>query len=207
MAEFTTDLMASIRNLINAEMLNVNTSIEATIVSYADGKAQVRPIGKKRFIDGDELDFPVINNVPVRWPTFSGGNAGVKGPVTAGDKCLLVFSQQASDGTDDMRRFDLSDAYAVMVDGNSSTSQGGDNSSMVMYFGSAYIRITNAGKLEINAPGGTETVAPLNTYTGSSRLTGTFEVVEGDVIVEGISSKSHTHGGVQTGTGNTGLPQ
>lgn len=212
------DFSEALREFIRSELIDVNTSIEGVIVSYASGKASVRPIGKKRYQDGDALDFPVVTDVPVRWPTFAGGNAGVKGPVQAGDKCILVFSQQAIDGTDDTRRFDLSDCYAVMVDG-STQSQGGNNDDMVMYFGSAYIRLTAAGKLEIVAPAGTETVAPTNLYTGAitgqgglnisgthpdtgrpSTVTGSIKIINGDVEADNISLKGHGH--IEQGDGN-----
>lgn len=205
------DFFDELRGFIKSELIDVNTSIEGSIVSYSAGMATVRPTGKKRYADGDALDYPVITDVPVRWPTFAGGNAGVKGPVQSGDRCILVFSQQAIDGTDDLRRHDLNDCYAVMVDG-STASQGGNNADMVMYFGSAYIRLTSSGKLEINAPAGTETVAPTNIFTGSitgkqgmaitgnhpdtgraSTFTGTIKVESGDVIADSISLKNHAH--------------
>lgn len=225
MAEKNDELSALVA-LIRGEMLDVNTCIEAVIVSYGGGVASVRPIGKKRFADGDVLDYPVIDGVPVRWPTFSGGSAGVKGPVTAGDKCLLVFSQQAIDGTDDQRRFDLNDAYAVMCDGSQS-SQGGNNADMVMYFGSAYIALTPSGQLMVKAPGGVVMDAPstvakgtvtsegLLTYqagmagTGGgagTTISGTITVSSGDVVADGKSLKTHVHNGVTSGPSNTGGP-
>lgn len=212
------DFFDELRGFIKSELIDVNTSIEGSIVSYSAGMATVRPTGKKRYADGDALDYPVITDVPVRWPTFAGGNAGVKGPVQSGDKCILVFSQQAIDGTDDLRRHDLNDCYAVMVDG-STASQGGNNADMVMYFGSAYIRLTSAGKLEINAPAGTETVAPTNLYTGAitgqggfaisgnhpdtgrpSTVNGSIKIIGGDVEADDISLKNHGH--TEQGDGN-----
>ena len=153
MAESSEDFLTSLRDLIQSEMIDLNTSIAAEIVSYSSGFASVRPIGKKRFKDGAALDFPIIYDVPVRWPVFANGIAGVRGPIKTGDKCHLVFSQQASDGTDDMRRHDLSDAYAVIMD-NAQQSQGVNDDDMVMYFGDAHIRITKSGRIHIKAPDG-----------------------------------------------------
>lgn len=153
MAETSGDYLASLRALIQSEMIDLNTSISAEIVSYSGGFASVRPLAKKRFQDGDSLPFPVIHDVPVRWPVFAGGLAGVRGPIKAGDKCHLVFAQQASDGTDDLRRHDLSDAYALIMD-NSQSSQGGNDDDMVLYFGEAHIRLTKTGRIFIKAPDG-----------------------------------------------------
>ena len=154
--------------LIRAQLLDVNTCLPGVIVSYEGGVARVAPTGKKRFADGDVLDYPIIPNVRVCWPSFAGGAAGVKGPVKPGDRCLLVFSQQAVDGTDDRRMFDLQDAYAVMCDlGNAGGGDSGNNADMTMFFGPAYIRLTAAGALQINAPGGTTITTPNTTNTGT----------------------------------------
>jgi hypothetical protein len=151
--------------------------------------ASVRPIGKKRFADGDELDFPAIPNVPICWPAFAGGQAGFSGPVTAGDKCLIVFAQQATDGSDDLRQFDMTDAYAVMCDpGNA-----GKGDSLSMFWGGASITIDAGGVVTIEAPGG---------------LTINGEVVQtgGTMTSEGVVVSTHTHKGVQAGAANSGPP-
>jgi len=217
------DPLSALNAFFRAAVSDMNTCIEGVIVSYEGGKASVQPIGTKRFSDGDELDYPVLDSVPVRWPTFSGGSAGVKGPIVSGDKCLLVFSQQAIDGTDDMRQFDINDAYAVMCDGSTS-GQGGSNDAMCMYFGSAYIRITKAGALEINAPGGTTHTSPTITnkgnvvttgttqmqgaasMTGGGESTGGFTNTGGTVSSNGVTLESHVHSGVTAGGANTGGP-
>ena len=209
MSEPTTNPIDALIGMIQSQLLDVNTSIPATVVSYANGRASVKPQPKKRFADGDVLDYPVIPDVRVCWPSFSGGAAGIKGPVKAGDNCLLVFSQQAVDGTDDRRRFDLTDAYAVMVDnGRAGPGDSANNDDMTMFFGSAYIRLTAAGALEINAPAGSKLITPDFENTGNqvnrgyltgetglaitgthpatgvgSKVTGTMNVVSGNVIV------------------------
>lgn len=177
----------AIIGLIDSRLMDINTCVPGTISSYADGKASVKPTVKKRFADGDVLDFPVIQNVRVCWPSFAGGQAGIKGPVKSGDKCLVVFSQQAVDGSDDRRMFDLSDAYCVMADLGNVAADSTNNTDLTMYFGSAYIRITEGGAVKINAPGGvTSTGGPLSS--------------------NGIVLDTHTHGGVTPGGGTTGGP-
>lgn len=199
MSESSNSVIESLQGFINARLLDVNTSIPGVIVSYADGLARVQPTGKKRFADGDTLDYPIIPGVRVCWPSFAGGTAGVKGPIRPGDKCLLIFSQQAIDGTDDMRLFDLSDAYAVMVDLGNVGGDSGNNDAMTMYFGAASIRITESGAMIFNAPGGATFNSPSTTNTGI--LTGQ-EVLAGD----GTSLSTHVHSGVQFGPSNTGQP-
>jgi hypothetical protein len=233
MAEASDNFLSALRNLVQAEMVTINTSIDGVIVDYAGGFATVRPLGNKQFDDGDSLPYPNIYKVPVRWPTFANGTAGIKGPVSPGDKVQLIFAQQASDGSNDDRRFSLTDAYAIICS-NSQAAQGANNDDMVMWFGSAYIKLTAAGTLEINAPGGTKTIAPTNEYTGNQQIDGS-QLVEGAITGQGgfnISGGSsgtanitgnvnvtgtlmnngktvgstHTHSGVQPGSGTSGAP-
>jgi len=165
------DMVSAIRALVQGELAEMNTSLNGEVVSYSNGLATIKPLASKRFADGDVLEFPNIPNVPVRWPSFNGGKCGIKGPIRAGDKVLIVFAQQALDGTDDDRRFDLSDAYAIPC-GNGQSLQGANNEDMVMWFGSAFIKLTADGRMEINAPGGTKTVSPNNEYTGNQTVAG-----------------------------------
>lgn len=226
MAEYTENFLAALSNMMDSKMLDVNTSLDGVIVEYAGGFATVQPIGEKRFSDGDTLAFPMIYKVPVRWPSFSGGQAGFKGPVSPGDKCQLIFSQQASDGSDDQRRFDLSDAYAIIAS-NETTTGGGNNDDCIMWFGGASIRITASGEVIITAPAGVIYDAPTNAYNGSQTTQGlitgaagfaisggaTTAVINGNVSINGTVinngkniGSTHTHSGVQTGPGNTGTP-
>lgn len=217
MAENNTDLVSSIKNMIQNQVDGVNTSIEAAVVSYANGLATVKPKGNKLYPDGDSLPYPDIYNVPIRWPSFNGGLCGIKGPIRAGDEVLVVFSQQAADGSDDMRRFDLSDAYAIPCS-NKIAGEAVDNDSMVMWFGNAYIRLTADGKLEINAPGGTVITAPTNDFSGDTIISGTAVIVGKTSMDGGFESSgsatnngkdigsNHKHSGVRTGTDPSGPP-
>lgn len=229
MAESSNNPVDALLGLIQSQLLDVNTCLPATIVSYENGIARVSPTGKKRFADGDTLDYPIIPNVRICWPSFSGGLAGIKGPVKKGDPCLLVFSQQAVDGSDDRRMFDLQDAYAIMCNiGTAGKSDSINNADMTMYFGPAYIRLTEGGELMINAPGGTTIKTPSTHNTGTlttdgllaykngmtgtgggagTNITGTITQSGGTLSSNGIVLHTHTHGGVQTGGGNTGAPQ
>lgn len=224
MAEQTEDGLSALRALIKSELIDLNTSISAEVVSYSGGLASVRPLASKRFADGDILPFPVIHSVPVRWPVFSGGTCGVRGPIKAGDKCHLVFAQQAADNSDDMRRHDLTDAYALMMD-NSAAGQGGNESDMVVYNGPAYIRFGAGGDVEIVAPGGLKFTTPATVNTGTFTVQGLFTFLAGIFGIGGGSASSitadinlvgaltsngknitdtHTHSGVTVGAGVSG---
>jgi len=57
----------------------------------------------------------------------------------------------------------------------------------------------NCETAEINAPSGVVVDTPTTKFTGNVN-------VVGDVTASGVSLVNHTHGGVQTGPGNTGVP-
>lgn len=230
MSETTTNPVEALQELIRAQLLDVNTAIPATVVSYTNGLARVQPIPKKRFADGDVLDYPIIPNVRVCWPSFNGGKAGIKGPVKAGDQCLLIFSQQAVDDSDDRRSFDLQDAYALMVDlGRAGASDSGNNADLTVFHGSGNIRITEGGQITVNAPGNLIVNAPLSTFNGKVTIKqlltymggmtgsgsgGAAATIAGDInhtsgTITSLGKKidgTHTHTGVQPGSGNTGGP-
>ena len=208
MAEQSSNILDALQSLINARLLDVNTALPATIVSYSDGLARVIPTAQKRFADGDVLDYPIIPNVRVCWPSFAGGQAGIKGPVKAGDRCLLVFSQQAVDGSDDRRMFDLQDAYAVMCDLGKTGGDSSNNDAMTMYFGSAYLRLTESGELNIYAPGGTNIKTDAMSLTSTSggassfELTGNLNHTAGSITSLGKRIDGmHTHNETGTVTG------
>lgn len=185
------DFIDALRKMMDSRLYEVNTSLPATIVSYSNGRATVQPTPKRRFADGDVLDFPILQNVRVCWPSFAGGAAGVKGPVLAGDKCLLVFAQQAVDGTDDARRFDISDAYAVMCDlGSAGGGDSANNDAMTLFYGTAHVRITRGGKLIINAPAGVDIAGYVTVPDGAS--------------IEGRDFIDHRHSGVRSGVDTSG---
>lgn len=203
------DHLSSIRELIKSEMIDINTSIQGEVISYSAGFATVKPLAKKIFKDGSSLPYPLIYKVPVRWPSFNGGFSGFKAPIKAGDKVLVIFSQQAADGGDDRRRFDLTDAYAVPAS-NEVHSGGLNNEDTVMWFGTASIRITESGKIIITAPEGIEYVSPKNSYTGEQIVDGKITGKDGLEITGTVVnntkniSSTHTHTGVQQGAGTTG---
>lgn len=208
MAEQTDDFVASLKNVIHNEMAGINTSVDGEIISYENGLAKVKPLANKMFEDGDSLPFPDLVNVPIRWPSFNGGKCGIKGPIRKGDKVLIIFSQQAIDGTLDQRKFDLSDAYAIpcgQIGGQSS-----NNDDMIMWFGDSYIKLSADGKLEIKAPGGCKVISPSNEYTGTATIAGLTKM-DGGFESTGSAKNdgkeigdTHKHLGVQPGSGQSG---
>lgn len=190
------DQTEALKQFINGQIDQINTAIPCEIVSYENGRVTVKPSGERKFPDGDTNPHPTIHNLRYVWPTFSGGQAGFKGPVTSGDKCLMICCQQAIDDPDDLRRYDLVDSYVIPGGDYSDEVPGNDD--VRIFFGNAFIAIDETGKMTIKAPGGIVQDSPTHDITGTQNVTG-------DVVVNGIKLGSHKHPGDSGGV--TGSPE
>lgn len=155
------------------------------------GRVDVQPMVAQIDGRGQGTDHGTIHNLPY-FRLQGGANAVIIDPAV-GDIGLAVFAShdistvkntKAPGLPGSRRRFDWSDG---------------------LYFGSflrdapeRYIRFDSAGDVWIKP-------ATKVTVEGDLHVTGagTFD---GDVTAEGTSLHTHTHGGVQTGSGTTGAP-
>lgn len=111
-----------IQQIIDSYMQKVHTCIPGKIESYdlTTKKATVKPLIKLK-VNNESLSYPVISNVPV---IFQGTkDAVVAFPISPGDGCLILFSEQAmenylsSAGNEvepgDNRRYSVNDAICI----------------------------------------------------------------------------------------------
>jgi len=71
------DYLSSIRELIKSEMIDVNTSINGEVVSYANGFATIRPLAKFFKFNFDMLGVNVPTGMSAgKVASASGGGAG-----------------------------------------------------------------------------------------------------------------------------------
>lgn len=152
-------LSEAIENVCLAILGQVNTCLPGEINNYdvATSKAEVKPLIKKKFLDGDVLDLPVITNVPVVLPRSARG--GLTFPLERGDGCLIVFSQRSMErwlatGVDsepgDTRKFDLNDAICIPGLFSFQTENiASNNSDIELKLGSSGITIKANGDIEI----------------------------------------------------------
>lgn len=166
-----------VRESIRSALLNVHTAMPGIIQSFDRTKflASVQPALKKSLPDG-VLSLPVIPNVPVIMPRAAG--AFVRMPVTAGDSCLLLFSESSIDNwlslggvqdPQDQRKFDLSDALCIvgLYDfAHPPPQDGGASTSVVLYNGGGYIEVTQAGKFKF-VNGAVEVLAQVSSALSS----------------------------------------
>lgn len=178
------------------------------------------------------MDFPLLVDLPVVFPR--GGGCTLTFPVKAGDECLVIFSDRSIDfwwqngGVQepaDWRSHDLSDAFVIPGPQSQPTKISGISSTGAQLRtddGTAYIEVgtggditaTTTGQATINAPeivlNGNVTIngnlsQGMSEGGGTATMRGPVTVTD-DVTAGGKSLISHQHGGVETGSGNTGAP-
>ena len=185
--------------------------------------------------DGNKAtkDYPLLVDVPVVFPR--GGGCTLTFPVSEGDECLVIFADRCIDfwwqsgGVQepvDGRMHDLSDAFCIVgpqsqakkISGISTTSaqlRTDDGTAFIEVAAGGDITATTTGNATINAPeiilNGNVTInGNLSQGMGEGGGTATMKgpvTVTNDVTAGGKSLMTHTHGGVETGSGNTGEPQ
>lgn len=205
------------KDLIYAILADVNVCLPGEIVAYDGTTATVRPAMPKQLANGQTLAAPQIVRVPVEWPIADGGRAQITVPLKPGDPVKLTFSQRSlenwlsgsNQAPDDPRQFDLTDCFAspVMRPGAAA-----DTENVSVQYGAGTFKIAPSGDMTIDAPSLTinapTTVNGLLTYTEGMVGSGGEHTasITGDVIANGVSLVTHTHSGVQPGSGNTGEP-
>lgn len=152
-------LTDAIRQACLYHQANMHVSLPAEIIEYnfVKQKATVQPLLNKAWADGTETPMPVLENVPVIFPRS--GGASLTFPVTKGDTCLLVFIERSTDlwltvggqvTPDDDRKFDLSDAVAIMgLFPFVENSQADNNDDVVLTYEGSNIRIQKNGNIQI----------------------------------------------------------
>lgn len=213
-AQLAGDLNQTFTEQIESRMRDVHTCLPGVIVSFDPDKqtAQVQPGIQRIFIASGPVNLPLCLDVPVAFP--GGGDFFLTFPVQAGDECILIFSERAIDywylnGGQQLpyeyRLHDLSDAIA-MVGLNSQP-----NALSALCTTGAELR-TRDGETFVRVEDGTVTItaSQINingpvSIDGDVDVTGTFTSTD-DTTGESISLHNHKHGGVTTGSGQTGMP-
>jgi len=190
----------------------LHTSLPGRITKYdsATRKATVLPLIKKKFLDGEELQFEPISDVPVMF--YGVGESGIRLPESqfVGQTVLLIFAERSLDywlstqSTEPIipgntRKFSLTDAIALLsVNKFTDGDDGGDN--LELFWGNNAVRIKKNGDIEID--GGNKITIKSNgdIEIGSTALR---KLITDDLIA---LYNAHTHSGVTTGPGVTGPP-
>lgn len=160
----TTPTMAEvILQAVKSQMGDLRVCLPAKVEKYIPGeqKANISPLLRKKYkLDGAEVDIPVINNVPVQWPSANGGSSFLHLPLKAGDVGIAVFSDRSLDlwlagdnskvTPDDVRMHHISDAIFIPgVNAFKSALQDVPADNAVFQNGDMRIEIDPTGKISI----------------------------------------------------------
>jgi len=153
------DIINFVQKLNSSISSGLRVCMPATIESYdyKTQKASVKISMKELYNNGKELDYPVVNGVPVVF-TSSGG-ASITLPVNRGDTCLIMFADRdmgawlrggVGGKPDSTRMHNLSDAIAIMGL-QPFTKVGGakNNEDLAINYAGSTINIAKNGEINI----------------------------------------------------------
>ena len=160
----------------------IHTTLVGRVVTVGSKTIDVQPVTKK-VLNGSIVDMPLFKDVP---PIFmQGGSSYDAHPISVGDYCLLFVCESNIErwyaGQDDFqpnedRSFDYSDSFALVG---------------------------------VNPLSSAVTIPSTTTCVGNKNINGVYNHT-GDIELNGVSLwdfiQNHTHGGVDTGPGNTSVP-
>jgi len=177
MIEGFTDVL---QKFFDSRMENIHTCIPGRIESYeghSSRKASIKPLVRLKTESGEDVDLPVINDVPVIFP--SSQQFQILYPLQKNDSCLLFFTETgignylAGTGqevnADDKSRFSLTDAVAVPGLWTFKNAPTNTNS----------IELADTGDLVITVNGKTMTITAAGQI---NMLTGIESFVKGDTL-------------------------
>ncbi len=154
-----TTMTDAMRQAIQFQLYDVHTALPGQVISYdySAQKASIQPCLKKSYLDGTTQEMPILNNVPVIFP--KAGGASLTFPVMPGDNCLLLFIERSTDlwksvggivAPNDPRKFDLSDAVAIMgLMPFSENSLSENNEDVLLTYKNSNIRMKANGDIQI----------------------------------------------------------
>ena len=183
----------------------MHTAMPGIIESYDSEtrKAKVTPQIKKKYLNGDELEYQPIENVPVVY--FGTSNSGLRLPEDdfTGETCLLVFCERSLDVwkskgelslPGNNRKFSTSDGVAIVgLNSFNNTDRGGND--LELYAHGNTIAIKENGDIELN--GGNKITIKSNgdIEIGSSQL----KALVTDEIITSLTTEVIPVSGSQAG--------
>jgi len=177
----TNTLASALNTVFESLISDVHTALPGRIekYEYSTQKAQVKPLIKRKYLDGEVLEMPVLVNVPVVFPRTK--KSGITFPLAKGDGVLVIFTERAlerwkSSGTDsepgDRRKFDLSDGIAIpgcfsFKDANLATN----NEDLEIHHNGFKIVIKKDGKIQMLGSSGVDLVKVLDDWMTQMQAT------------------------------------
>lgn len=115
------EIVEQVEEIAQSVVDDVHTVLPCRVVKYDEKKnlAKVKPVGEFLLRDGEKMEFPEIDEVPVIFPYFIAWDIGIVFPVHKNDEMLLFISEIELDEwrtgakSDAPLKFDLTSAVAM----------------------------------------------------------------------------------------------
>jgi hypothetical protein len=156
------DLNSVFAQMINNFIKDIHTCLPGQIEVYDGIVATVKPLISKLYLDNIIEPLPIIDSVPVVFP--SSATFQMTFPLAKGDGCLILFSERGLDtwiasGVDvppiNRRKFDLSDAICIPGLWSMPTDpKEKDILNFNLKFGAAKLKFNPAGQIALGNPVG-----------------------------------------------------
>ena len=181
----------SIKGKVNTAIPVVVTGVDAGGTGAGAGYVSAKPLIMQRDANGNGLPGVSIPKLP--YFRYQFGSSAVICDPQVGDIGLAVFAQSDCSGingentekpANSYRCFDMSDGFYL-------GGFWGKKPSVFIHLTDNDITIKATTKIKLDAP--------------ETKITGNCEIT-GELVAKGITYSTHTHGGVDTGSGNTQPP-
>jgi len=230
----TGDRRASLESVlvtaIETYLKDVHTMLPGQIIKF-DPIAQLADvqIQLKRNIDGELVTLPVLPDIPVRF--LKSGDFTITFPLKEKDEVAIYFMERSIDNwledggiqsPNDVRRFDLSDAYVVPIlysQKQKITDFDPDNMVIKSTNGNSKITLKTDGTILMETTANTEITSAKTIINNDVDINGNLNVdgtidatgtitaptVSGSssLTVSGVEVGGHIHGGVTSGSAST----
>lgn len=203
----TNSLEGLCRLIKDVTLMDMDKVLPGIVHSYdrTSNRAVVKPAITGVASLGQKIPKNALVNIPVL--TLQGGGIFLSFPLKEGDKGWLVacdrdisvFKQMLEESSpNSYRKHCFNDAFFIPDKINQLIIAEDDSDALVIS--------TVSGETKFALKDGKIKLTGNTTIIGETTINGNL-TVSGDVVGSGISLVKHTHGGVQTGSGNTGVPQ
>lgn len=200
------EVVQAITDTISNMISDIHTSMPAKVASYnpSTGLAKITPIALYKKPDGTTIPYPDVTGVPVVHPQCMGQSATIAYPVSEGDGCLLIISEQSLEywlferETDAELGHDITNGIAIVgmfTKGNAVMEKACEEKAIIINVKGSYISVNEekitvvAPLVEVVADTMISLTAPDVIVDGNLSVTGN-EVIAGNQAVVGSVSAS-----------------
>ena len=202
------DLLGTVGFILTKQLQRTDDMLPAMVLAYdrSTNQASVQPLIAIVTTDNIQVQRSLVPSIPVM-QTGGGGfvfswpiKPGDLGWIKANDSDISLFKQSFANSPPNTARLHSFEDAVFIPDSmmRAVTIDPDDADAVVLQSLDGSVKISlSAGNVKINAT----TI----TLTGNVNVTGNIHAT-GDIVAGTISLEHHTHSGVTTGGGNTGVP-